>query len=98
MNLHLSKNICLIICVIFHKKTEENFKILMKNRHLGRSLQISAYLLDFLSNIPSSETNNFIINVAFVTILNNTILFMKNNLILVIKTSHCIIDFRETDC
>ena len=72
--------------------------ILMKNRHLGRSLKIYASFFNILSNTPSSDTNNSIINFAFVTILNYKIIFMAINLILAIKNSHCIGDCRETDC
>ena len=71
---------------------------LMKNRHLVRSLKFSTSLLDILSAIPRYDTNNYIINFAFITILNYTIIFMTITLILAIKISHCIIDFRETDC
>ena len=70
---------------------------LMKNRHLGRGFQYFASLLALPSNTPGSETHNFIINLASVTILNYTIIFMTITLILAIKNSHYIIDCRDTD-
>ena len=71
--------------------------ILLKNRHLGRSLQFFASLLDLRSTTPNSETNNSIFNFAFITILNHTIILMTIALILVIENSHCIIDCIDID-
>ena len=82
---------------ISQKNTGENFMILMKNMHLGRSLQVSASFLDLLSNILSSGTNNSMNNLSFVRILNYTIISRTITLILAIKNSHCIIDCGETD-
>ena len=97
IDFHISKNMGLIICVRFHTKIKI-LMILVKNRHLGRSVQFYASLLTLPSTTPSSETNKSIINFAFVTILNDTIIYMTITLILAIKNSHCIIYCRETVC
>ena len=86
------------MCQISQKYLKETFQILMKNRHLGRSLQFSASLLALPSTTPSSETNHYIINFKSVTILNYTIIFVSIALILSVKNSRCIIDCIETDC
>ena len=85
------------MCQISLYKPKRKFMLLMKNRHLGRGFQYIASLLALPSNTPGSETHNFIINLASVTILNYTIIFMTITLILAIKNSHYIIDCRDTD-
>ena len=64
------------MCQISQNKSGLTFMILMKNRHLGRSLEIYASFLALPYTTPSSETNNSITIFAFVTILNYTIIFM----------------------
>ena len=64
--------------------------ILMKNKHLGRCVQFYAYLLTLPATTPSSETNNSIINFAFVTILNDTIIYMTINLIVWLLKTHIV--------
>ena len=76
------------------QKNQEKIYDLNEKQALGEESSILRSLLFLPYTTPSYDTNNSIINFAFVTILNYAIIFMTITLILAIKNSHCIIDCR----